>query len=100
MLDISRHIETLIQELVVLVQRSEEYSAFMTARMKDAVTAEVQQHDAAAAASTLSPRASSLQRLRSSVQAPTDTPRATGRETATAAGRHKRSIDVAFHMKA
>jgi hypothetical protein len=58
-------VELLIQELVVLVQRSEEYTGFMAAHMADAVVAEVaqlqqQQHHAHGAAARLARRSSSL----------------------------------------
>lgn len=80
-----RHIEALIQELVLLVQRSEEYNSFMTTRMKDAVTAEVEQLNAAAAAAATprgAARAGSLQRHRSSGLQYPETPRAAaGRDT-------------------
>eukprot|EP00878_Enallax_costatus_P016453 GHUV01017258.1.p1 GENE.GHUV01017258.1~~GHUV01017258.1.p1 ORF type:complete len:570 (+),score=170.72 GHUV01017258.1:179-1888(+) len=84
----TKHIEVLIQELVLLVQRSEEYSAFMAARMKDAVTAEVEQQNAAAAAAATPrgvARAGSLQRHRSSGLGYAETPRAAaGRDTSAA----------------
>jgi hypothetical protein len=72
-------VELLIQELVVLVQRSEEYTGFMAAHMADAVAAEVaqlqqQQQHAHGAAARLARRSSSLP------QQP-ETP-ATGREPA------------------
>lgn len=58
----------------------------MTARMKDAVAAEVQQHNAAAADMS---RAGSLQRHRSSALQHAETAKAAGKETSageTAAG--------------
>ncbi|WIA35384.1 hypothetical protein OEZ86_003832 [Tetradesmus obliquus] len=76
----TKHIELLIQELVVLVQRAEEYSGFMAGRMADAVAAEVaalqqqQQQQHGAAAARLARRSSSLP------QQP-ETPRAAGRES-------------------
>eukprot|EP00879_Flechtneria_rotunda_P019660 GHRR01020657.1.p1 GENE.GHRR01020657.1~~GHRR01020657.1.p1 ORF type:complete len:653 (+),score=242.69 GHRR01020657.1:85-2043(+) len=50
----TKQLELLIQELVLLVQRSEEYTNFMAGRMRDAVAAEseaVQKQSVAAAAS-------------------------------------------------
>lgn len=44
-----RKVELLIQELVVLVQRSEEYTYFLTSHMRDAVTRETEAQQAAAA---------------------------------------------------
>lgn len=40
----------LIQELVVLVQRSEEYTYFLTSHMRDAVSRDTEKQQAAAAA--------------------------------------------------
>lgn len=58
-----RQVEVLIQELVVLVQRSEEYTYFLTSHMRDAVArdTEKQQAAAAAAAQRLSRRLSVAQ---------------------------------------
>lgn len=58
-----RQVEVLIQELVVLVQRSEEYTYFLTSHMRDAVNRDTQKHEAAAAAAAqrLSRRLSAAQ---------------------------------------
>lgn len=45
-----RQVEVLIQELVVLVQRSEEYTYFLTSHMRDAVSRDTEKQQAAAAA--------------------------------------------------
>jgi hypothetical protein len=60
---VDRQVEVLIQELVVLVQRSEEYTYFLTSHMRDAVArdTEKQQAAAAAAAQRLSRRPSMAQ---------------------------------------
>jgi hypothetical protein len=50
-------VELLIQDLVLLVQRSEEYTFFLTSHMRDAVAREAEAQQAAAAA-----RASQLRR--------------------------------------
>jgi hypothetical protein len=47
-----RQAEVLIQELVVLVQRSEEYTYFLTSHMRDAVNRDTEKQQAAAAAAT------------------------------------------------
>jgi hypothetical protein len=44
-----RQVEMLIQELVVLVQRSEEYTYFLTSHMRDAVNRDAEKQQAAAA---------------------------------------------------
>jgi hypothetical protein len=67
-----RQIEVLIQELVVLVQRSEEYTYFLTSHMRDAVNRDTEKQQAAAAAAAQ--RQSHLQRRLSGVQP--DTPAA------------------------
>lgn len=66
----TKQIEVLIQELVVLVQRSEEYTYFLTSHMRDAVNRDTEKQQAAAAAAAH--RASHLQRRLSGVQP--DTP--------------------------
>lgn len=62
-----RQVEALIQELVVLVQRSEEYTYFLTSHMRDAVNRDTEKQQAAAAQ-----RQSHLQRRLSGAQP--DTP--------------------------
>lgn len=47
---VHRQVEVLIQELVVLVQRSEEYTYFLTSHMRDAVNRDTEKQQAAAAA--------------------------------------------------
>jgi hypothetical protein len=64
-----RQVEALIQELVVLVQRSEEYTYFLTSHMRDAVNRDTEKQQAAAAQ-----RQSHLQRRLSGAQP--DTPAA------------------------
>jgi hypothetical protein len=78
-------IELLIQELVLLVQRSEEYTYFLTSHMRDAVTRESESQQAAAAAAAQ--RAAHLQR-RLSGAGPTH-------DAATAAGGGKDAAGVA-----